>query len=94
LAGTTNVTQAKWGDTNSYANYSWNISNSYYTTSSVVGPTQIAEIYTAGLGTVPRTVKYYNGTAWVDSIGQKVWNGTAWVDWNAKRFDGTSWVTI
>jgi hypothetical protein len=94
LTPTANTTQAKWGDTNSYANYSWNISNSYYTTSSVIGPTQIAEIYTAGLGTVPRTVKYYNGTAWVNSSAQKVYNGTAWVDWNAKRFDGSVWINV
>jgi hypothetical protein len=53
----------------------------------------IADIYQAG-STSSRTVKYFNGTSWVDSIGQKVWNGTAWVDWNAKRFDGSTWVTI
>lgn len=94
LAGTAGVTQAKWGDTNAYANYSWSISNSYYTTSAAIGPSQIAEIYAAGVGTVGRTVKYYNGTAWVNSSAQKVYNGTAWVDWNAKRFDGTTWVTI
>ena len=53
------------------------------------------EIWTAG-STAPstRTVKYFNGTSWVDSIGQKVWNGTAWVDWNAKRFDGSTWVNV
>jgi len=94
LNGTVNTTQAKWGDTNSYANYSWNISNSYYTTSSVIGPTQIAEIYTAGLGTVPRTVKYFDGTTWQTSSAQKVWNGTAWVDWTAKRFDGSAWINV
>ena len=55
----------------------------------------IADIYQAG-STPPstRTVKYFNGTSWVDSIGQKVWNGTAWVDWNAKRFDGSTWVNV
>ena len=94
LAGTVAVSQAKWGDTNSYANYSWSISNSYYTTSAAIGPSQIAEIYTAGLGTVLRTVKYFNGTSWVNSTGQKVFNGTAWVDWNAKRFDGSTWVNV
>ncbi len=94
LTGTTSVSVARWGDTNAYANYSWSISNSYYTTSAIIGASQIAEIYAAGVGTVGRTVKYYNGTAWVDSSAQKVYNGTAWVDWNAKRFDGTTWVTI
>lgn len=92
LAGTTAVTQAKWGDTNSYANYSWSISNSYYTSSSVIGPTQIAEIWSAG--TTSRVVKYFDGTSWVNSSAQKVYNGTAWVDWNAKRFDGSTWVNV
>jgi len=88
------MTQMRFGDTNSYANYSWSISNFYYTTSSPIGPTEISQIYSAGLGTVVRTVKYYNGTAWVNSSAQKVYNGTAWVDWNAKKYDGTAWVTI
>ena len=51
------------------------------------------DIWLAG-STNARTVKYFNGTSWVDSIGQKVWNGTAWVDWNAKRFDGSTWVNV
>jgi hypothetical protein len=53
----------------------------------------IADIYQAG-STSSRTVKYYDGTAWQTSSGQKVWNGTAWVDWTAKKYDGTAWVTI
>lgn len=70
-------------------------SNFYFAPLSVIGPTQISEIWTAG-NTSPytRTVRYFNGTSWVDSSAQKVWNGTAWVDWNAKRFDGSTWVTI
>lgn len=88
------MTQMRFGDTNGYANYSWSFSNFYYTTSSPIGPIEISQIYTAGLGTVARTVKYWNGTAWQTSSAQKVYNGTAWVDWNAKRFDGTTWVTI
>jgi len=70
------------------------ISNFHYSTAAAVNANAISEIYTAGLGTVPRTVKYYNGTAWVNSSAQKVYNGTAWVDWNAKKYDGTAWVTI
>ena len=85
-----------WGDTSARVfNGSWNISNYYLAPTSVIGPTQISEIWTTG-STPPstRTVKYWNGTSWVDSIGQKVWNGTAWVDWNAKRFDGSAWVNV
>jgi hypothetical protein len=70
------------------------ISNFHYSTAASVDANAISEIYTAGLGTVGRTVKYFNGTSWVDSTGQKVWNGTAWVDWNAKRFDGSAWVNV
>jgi hypothetical protein len=75
---------------------SWNISNFYLAPLSQIGPTQIAEIWQVG-STIPtpsRTVKYFNGTSWVDSIGQKVWNGTEWVDWNAKRFDGSAWINV
>jgi hypothetical protein len=69
--------------------------NFYFASSSVIGPTEIAEIWATG-STPPstRTVKYFNGTSWVDSVGQKVWNGTAWVDWNAKRFDGSTWINV
>lgn len=85
-----------WGDTSARTfTGSWNISNYYLAPLSAIGPTQISEIWTVG-STPPstRTVKYFNGTSWVDSIGQKVWNGTAWVDWNAKRFDGSTWVNV
>jgi hypothetical protein len=70
--------------------------NLYTASSSVIGAAEIAEIWTVG-STTPstgRTVKYYNGTAWVNSSAQKVYNGTAWVDWTAKKYDGTAWVTI
>lgn len=72
-----------------------NYSNYYLTTSSAIGATQIAEIWAVGR-TPPytRTVKYYDGSSWQTSSAQKVWNGTAWIDWNAKKYDGTSWVTI
>lgn len=42
----------------------------------------------------PRTVKYYDGTTWQTSSAQKVYNGTNWIDWDAKRWDGTNWVTV
>jgi hypothetical protein len=73
----------------------WWASNFHSAPASVLTPTAIAEIWAVGNGvTPPRTVKYYDGTAWQTSSAQKVYNGTAWVDWNAKRFDGTTWVTI
>ena len=71
------------------------LSHFYLTPYSTIGATEIQEIWTAGnTPASTRTVKYFNGTSWVDSIGQKVWNGTAWVDWNAKRFDGSAWVNV
>ncbi len=75
----------------------WNASNFHSAPASVLTSTAIAEIWAVGSGgttTPTRTVKYYNGTAWVNSSAQKVYNGTAWVDWNAKKYDGTAWVTI
>lgn len=83
-----------WGDTSARTfTGSYNISNFYYAPSSVIGPTQIQEIWLAG-STNARTVKYFDGTTWKTSSAQKVWNGTAWVDWNAKRYDGSAWVTV
>ena len=74
----------------------WWASNFHYGSSSVLTSTAIAEIWAVGnpVTTPTRTVKYYNGTAWVNSSAQKVYNGTAWVDWTAKKYDGTAWVTI
>jgi hypothetical protein len=86
--GTSTITTAA----NHFEATSFEVSDYFITPSSVIGPTQIEEIWLAGTST--RTVKYFNGTSWVDSIGQKVWNGTAWVDWNAKRFDGSAWVNV
>lgn len=39
-------------------------------------------------------VKYWDGTQWATSTGQKVWNGTDWIDWNASYYDGNSWISI
>jgi hypothetical protein len=76
----------------------WWASNFHMGPASVLNPTAIAEIWAVGSGTSTptptRTVKYYDGTAWVNSSAQKVYNGTAWVDWTAKKYDGTAWVTI
>jgi len=75
----------------------WWASNFHMGPASVLNPTAIAEIWAVGSGgttTPTRTVKYYNGTAWVNSSAQKVYNGTAWVDWTAKKYNGTAWVTI
>lgn len=72
-----------------YVNYSnWHIASS-----TTLDATAISEIWTAG-SSLPRTVKYFDGTSWQTSSAQKVWNGTAWIDWNAKRFDGSSWINV
>jgi len=84
------------GSTNSATNIPqvW-ISNFHQSSASVIDATAIAQIYQAGI-TSPssRTVKYYDGTTWQTSSAQKVFNGTSWVDWDAKKYDGTNWVTI
>lgn len=74
-----------------YVSYSnWHIGSS-----ATLNATAISQIWTVG-NTSPstRTVKYFNGTSWVDSSAQKIYNGTSWVDWNAKRFNGTNWVVV
>jgi hypothetical protein len=58
---------------------------------------EVAEHYIAGKTyVVPagRTVKYWDGTQWSTSSDQKVYNGTDWVNWDAKRYDGNSWITV
>ena len=96
LSTATAISSANIGPTaNSGAAYSVNISDYYIAPTSAIDEAQIAEIWAVGSGAaLPRTVKYYDGSSWQTSSAQKVWNGTAWVDWDAKRFDGTSWVTI
>jgi hypothetical protein len=49
-----------------------------------VGPFQITA--------APAGFKYWNGTAWADSVSVKNWNGTAWVDVTAvKYWNGSTW---
>lgn len=85
---------AQWGSSGSIiGTYSWNFSNWYVGKYNDIGSTQIQEIWLAG-STGNRTVKYFNGTSWVDSSAQKIYNGTSWVDWNAQRFNGTNWVVV
>ena len=96
LSTATNISSVAIGPSaNSGAEYSVNISDYYIAPTSAIDEAQIAEIWAVGNGSpAPRTVKYYNGTDWVNSSGQKVWNGTAWVDWDAKYYDGTQWVNL
>jgi hypothetical protein len=53
-----------------------------------------ATAYPKYYGPAGTQVKYYDGTTWQTSSAQKVWNGSAWVDWDAYRWDGTSWIAI
>jgi hypothetical protein len=84
-----------WGSSSaqSVSDFYVNYSNIHWATSSVLNSNAISEIWTAG-STLPRTVKYFDGTTWQTSSAQKVWNGTAWVDWTAKRFDGSTWINV
>jgi len=88
-----NGTSLNFGQVDQGFDNTFYISNWYLAPTSVITATEISEIWNTG-SIVPRTVKYYDGTTWVNSTAQKVYNGTAWVDWDAKRFDGTSWVAI
>lgn len=77
-------------------NYTVNVSNYYHTTSSIIGPTEIAEIWAAG-SVAPATgypLKYWNGSAWTTPISKTQWNGSAWVPLNGKVWSGTAWVDI
>jgi len=59
---TANATLQRWGDTLASSDlFTVNISNSYYASTSVIGPTQIAEIWTAG-STAAATVNYSAST--------------------------------
>jgi hypothetical protein len=54
---TANASVQAWGDILSAETFSVNISNWYFASTSVIGPTQIAEIWTTG-STAPATVNY------------------------------------
>jgi len=52
-----NASLQAWGDPQAIDTFTVNISNWYYASTSVIGPTQIAEIWTVG-STAPATVNY------------------------------------
>lgn len=62
----------------------------------VLTPEQVKQHYYAFAAQDPsgNPVRYWNGSAWIDSADQLVWNGTAWVDWGAQRWDGTQWTAV
>lgn len=72
----------------------------YIAQSQAITATDIATIWSVGNPPVSSIydVKYYDGAAWGQSIGQKYWDGTNWVDWNAvaepQRWDGSQWVAL
>lgn len=56
---------------------------------------EINEHFVAGKDYIPGLdVRYYDGSNWIASSGQKVWDGTAWIDWDASYWNGTSWVAL
>lgn len=55
---------------------------------------EIYEHFVAGKDFIGRDVKYWNGSTWQSSIGQKVWNGSAWIDWTSSYWNGSSWVSF
>ena len=84
---------------------SYNISNFHLSTSAVIGPTEIAEIWNVGKS-ISRPVNYYDGNAWqTNDLGPnfqpfvqrrklKKWNGNTWHEINGKYYDGTQWVNL
>lgn len=41
---------------------------------------QVTVKYYNGTSWVEGVVKYYNGTSWIEAPNLKVWSGSAWVD--------------
>ena len=94
------ATSINWGLQYQGYDSSFNLCNWFVQPTSLTGggwtftqfEAQIADIYNAG---VTRNIKYWDGSAWVNSNGNKVWNGSAWVDIDTKSYwNGSSWVAI
>jgi hypothetical protein len=89
-----------WGLVYQGYDTSFNISNWFVQPTSLTGggwtqtqfEAQMADIINAG---TTRNIKYWNGSAWVNSNGNKAWNGSAWVDMDTKSYwNGSSWIAI
>lgn len=90
-----NGTNINFGQVNQGFDADFNLSNWYEAPTSVIGATQIADIYDAGA--FSKVVKYYDGSAWQTASGQKVYNGTSWMNLtnaNTKKWDGSAWVKL
>jgi hypothetical protein len=60
----------------------------------ILGRTRFSQAYDTGAFQISSAsrFKYWNGSAWVDSVSVKYWNGTAWVDTVAvKYWNGSAW---
>lgn len=69
----------------------FNISNFYVASPSVIGATQIEEIWNAGNSA--EIINYYDGSSWEQAYASTVWDGTKWaLNTNTKYYNGTAWV--
>lgn len=83
---------------------SYNISNFHLSPSSVIGPTEIAEIYNVGKS-INKPVHYFDGSAWqTNELGSafqpfalrrklKRWNGNTWHEINGQHYDN-AWIPL
>lgn len=83
---------------------SYNISNFHLSPSSVIGPTEIAEIWNVGKS-ISRPVHYFDGNTWqTNDLGGgfnpfllrrklKIWNGNTWHEINGQHYDN-AWIRL
>jgi hypothetical protein len=70
------------------------ISGWFLTDTSIVGQTELREIYKYG-APIQAPVKYYDGTTWQDDISApKIFHSNKWNDVYANKYDGSQWVPI
>lgn len=91
----TTATTWNWGGLAQSYEFSFNVSNYYFSDDDVITEEVMQEIYRVGSSS--RVIKHYTGSAWEESYDQKVWNGTNWIQWSsipAKYWNGSAWVNI
>jgi hypothetical protein len=69
------------------------LAGAIYGSNTVFTQSVLREIYLYG-APIQVPVKYYNGSAWVNSNDQQIWNGSKWIPMYANRWTGSAWVPI